>query len=307
MRVNIPTHARVTCADGDAGTSRALIVDPVQRRLTHLVVREHHLADSERLVPIGLLDEASEDAISLRCTRDELHDLEDFIEAHFVDTPYAAPAASPSYERSTPLPIAVSKRIPKGEVVLRRHSAVEATDYFVGYVESIIVDTADDRITHVVMRTTRFLSRQEVAVPVADVKRLVTDYVFLTLNLREVDSLPHVPHHEAYLLPALRSADEDLVPEAPKDAGMGGAQVDASHVEGAHLLADDMRTRLRARGFTNEQILDWAEAFLGSERSGGDAEFHAWIRKKEQAAKPGGGLSGGSAAPEHRQPIQKAH
>jgi hypothetical protein len=105
----------------------------------------------------------------------------------------------------------------------------------------------------------------------------------------------------------LRSGDADLVPEGPADAGAGTPNVDASHLEGAHLLAEDVRVRLHARGFTDEQILDWAKAFLRSERSGGDAEFLAWIKKKEQAAKKAGCVSSGSAAPEHRQPIQKAH
>ena len=85
MKVVIPIHADVICLDGDAGTSKALIVEPVQRRLTHVVVREHRFADSERLVSIGLVDETSEGTIWLRCTRDELHGLDDFIDAHFID------------------------------------------------------------------------------------------------------------------------------------------------------------------------------------------------------------------------------
>jgi hypothetical protein len=305
MKVDIPIHADVICLDGDAGTSKALIVDPLQRRLTHVVVREHGLADSERLVPIGLVDETSEGTIWLRCTRAELHELDDFIDAHFVDlTTYATPAVSPSYDLSNLSPIVVSERIPKGELALRRHSRVEATDGTVGHVESLVV-AADDRISHVVVRTHRFLSRQEVAVPVSDVERLLPDYVFLRLSRRDVERLPHVPLHEAYLLPALRRADEELIPEGPTEAGAGNPEVDVSHLEGAHLLTEEVRARLRARGFTDEQILDWAKAFLRSEHSGGDAEFLAWIRKKEQVP-PRGGPSHGSAA-ERRQPIRKAH
>lgn len=307
MKVDIPIHADVMCIDGDAGITKALIVDPQQRRLTHVVVREHRLADSERLVPIGLVDETSEDAIWLRCTRDELHGLEDFIEAHFVDLTYAPPPVGPSFDLSNPSPLVVSERIPKGELALRRHSRVEATDGSVGHVESLIVDAADDRISHVVVRTHRFLSRQEVAVPVTEVEGFFPDDVFVRLSRREVERLPHVPLHEADHLPALRSGDADLVPEGPTEAGAGDPEVDVSHLEGAHLLAEDERARLRARGFTDEQILDWAKAFLRSEHSGGDAEFLSWIRKKEQAPRPRGGLSRSSAAQERHQPIRKAH
>jgi hypothetical protein len=297
-RVDIPIHADVICIDGDAGTSKALIVDPVQRRLTQVVVREHRLAGSERLVPFGLVDETSEDVIWLSCTRDELHGLDDFIEAHFVDVTYATPTVGPPYEWSKPVPMVVSERIPKGELVLRRRSAVEASDGSVGHVQSLVADTTDDHITHVVLRTHRFLSRQEVAVPETDVERFLPDHVFLRLSRRDVESLPHVP----YLLPTLRPADEELVPEGPTETGVGSAEVDASHLEGAHLLADEVAVRLRARGFTDEQILDWAKAFLRSEHSGGDPEFLAWISKRDQAPKPRGGPSHDSFAENRRQP-----
>jgi hypothetical protein len=283
MTVNIPIHADVICVDGEAGTSKALVVDPVQRRLTYAVVREHRFMDSDRLVPIGLLKKTAEDAIWLSCTRGELHELEDFLEAYFVNPTRADLAAGPPYESPNAVPMVVSERIPKGDLVLRRYSAVEASDGSVGHVESLVVDAADGRIKHIVVRTHRFLSRQEVAVAVTDVEWFLPDGVFLRLSRRDVESLPHVPLNEAYLLPALRSGDADLVPEGPTDAGAGSPRVDASHLEGAHLLAKDERVRLRARGFTDEQILDWAKAFLDSERSGGDAEFLAWIRKMEEA------------------------
>ena len=307
MRIDISIHADIICIDGDAGTCKALIIDPVQRRLTHAVVREHRWVASERLVPIDLVDETSEDAISLHCTRDELHALDNFIEARFVDVTYPSSAMSPSYEWSNPFSMVVSERIPKGEHVLRWHSAVEAADGPVGHVASLIVDTADDRITHVIVRTHRFLSRQEVAVPIAEVDQFLPDHVLLRLSRRDVESLPHVPFHEADLLPVLRSADNELVPEGPAEAGVGNVEVDFSHLEGAHLLAEELGDRLRSRGFTDDQILDWAKAFLRSEHSGGDPEFLAWIRKREQAPRPRGVPSHASAAQNHRQPIRKAH
>jgi hypothetical protein len=194
MRANISIHANVVCIDGDAGTSRAIIVDPVQRRLTHVVVREHGLADSERLVSMDLVDETTEDTIRLRCTRDELHGLENFVEAHFVDATYEMPPYSgPSYGWPRPYPMVMSERIPTGEVALRRSSAVEATDGPVGHVESLVTDTEDDHITHVVVRTHHLLSHHEVTVPVAQVDRFVSGCVFLRVGRRHVANLPHVP------------------------------------------------------------------------------------------------------------------
>lgn len=280
MRLDVPIHADVVCIDGGAGTTKALIIDPLQRRLTHIAVRGHGLADWERLVPIDLVERASEDTIWLRSTRDELRGLDNFIEAEYVDLGNSG--AWLAYEWSNPWSIIVSERVPEDERALHRRSRVEATDGSVGHVEGLIVDAPDQRITHVVAQTHDFLSRQEVAVPVANVERFFTDHVFLRLARRDVESLPHVPINEAYLLPALHSADEQLVPEGPTEAGAGNGDVDAAHVEGAHLLAEEAGIRLRARGFTDEQILDWAKAFLRTEHSGGNADFLTWIATKEQ-------------------------
>lgn len=291
MRIVISVHADIMCTDGDAGTSKALIVDPMQRRVTHVVVREHGLTNSERLVPTNLLDEASVDSISLQCSQSELHKLEDFVEAHFVDPPYATPALIGYWYESQMSPLVISNRVPEGEVTLGRWAVVEAIDGSVGHVDSLIVDPANYHITHIVVRTHRYLTRQEVAVPVAEVERFFSDYVMLRVSRADVARLPHVPLHEAYLLPPLAAVDQDLVAEGPQDAGVDDAEPDAPRVEGAHLLAEEVRARLRARGFTDEQILDWAKAFLRSEQSGGDAEFLSWIRDNEQASNSSSGHS----------------
>lgn len=285
MRLDISIHADVMCIDGDTGKCRALIVDPLQRRLTHVAVREHGLTDSEWLVPIELVKETSERTISLNCRRGELHGLDPFVEGHFVDATYSS-ALGPPYEWANPLSVVFSERVPRGERVLHSHSWVEASDGPVGRVESVVVDEGDGRITHVVVRTHHFLSRQDVAVPAADVEGFRRDTVLLRLSREDVERLPHEPLHQAYLLPALRSDDQQLVPEGPTEAGAGDPDVDAAHVEAAHLLAEEVRIRLRARGFSDEQTLDWAKAFLRTEHSGGSGDFLRWIATKEQAAKP---------------------
>jgi len=43
---------------------------------------------------------------------------------------------------------------------------------------------------------------------------------------------------------------------------------DQSHEEGARILADEARDRLRDRGFTDEQIREWAETYIPAEGSG---------------------------------------
>ena len=64
--------ADVSCTDGACGKVTQVVVDPVARAVTHLVVDRHGKA---RLAPLDLVD-ASEGEIRLRCTRAEFKKLQ---------------------------------------------------------------------------------------------------------------------------------------------------------------------------------------------------------------------------------------
>jgi hypothetical protein len=252
-----------------------------------VIVRPDRLAFSARLVPVDLIAEASEQGIRLRCTRNELRRLECFVEASYMQP--AAPQVMPSelplfslwpdtYFRSI---ITTTERIPKGELAIRRFLVAKAIDGPVGHVESFVVDPANDRITHVVVRTDHVLSRQEVAVPASEMATIVDHAVLLRLDRRGVEELPHDPLHEISPLPGLNPADRDLVAEHPRAAGLADPDDDASHLEGAHLLADEAADRLLAAGLTEDQILSWAKAFLRARHAGDVDEFITWIHERE--------------------------
>jgi hypothetical protein len=72
-----------------------------------------------------------------------------------------------------------------------------------------------------------------------------------------------------------------LIPERPKDAHIAEVDPDTAHCEAAHLLAEEAGPELLADGFTQDQILAWAKAFLVSNGSGCLDCFYAWIAKQE--------------------------
>ncbi len=74
----------------------------------------------------------------------------------------------------------------------------------------------------------------------------------------------------------------DLKPERPLDAGVEEAVPEPPGVEGAHVLADQARERLRASGFTDEQIDEWADAYIAESESGDLRGFLAWISAAER-------------------------
>jgi sporulation protein YlmC with PRC-barrel domain len=75
--------SEVVCSEGACGELRRVVVNPVARALTHLVVEPRFQQGAGRLVPIELVESAARE-IRLRCTMAEFHALEEAEETHFV-------------------------------------------------------------------------------------------------------------------------------------------------------------------------------------------------------------------------------
>ena len=75
----------------------------------------------------------------------------------------------------------------------------------------------------------------------------------------------------------------DLTPEEPHEAGVPEKTADAAHEEGARILADEARERLKEKGFTDKQIREWAETYVAAVGSGDVDSFLAWIAEQEQS------------------------
>ena len=73
--------SEVRCADGDCGVLILVVVDPVAKKLAHLVVRPDE--GWPRLVPVALA-RPDEDGVFLNCTTAEFEALEQAQETHFV-------------------------------------------------------------------------------------------------------------------------------------------------------------------------------------------------------------------------------
>jgi hypothetical protein len=63
------------CADGYCGEVTRVVVDPIGRLVTHVVVEPKHRSGLGKLVPLGLVD-ARVDEIRLRCTLGEFDKLD---------------------------------------------------------------------------------------------------------------------------------------------------------------------------------------------------------------------------------------
>jgi hypothetical protein len=209
--------SNVVCSDGVCGELRRVVVDPVARALTHLVVEARHRQGIGRLVPIELVDSAGKE-IRLRCTTSEFAALEDAEETQFLpgaagewgygqgqmlSQPYFGPGLALGLGMGAtgvglgttgmdagPHAV-VSDRVPVGEVEVRRGDRVHATDGLIGRVRGLAVDPSDHHVTHVLLDEGHLWGEKTVAIPIAAVKD-VADGVRLDLTKDQVRDLPPV-------------------------------------------------------------------------------------------------------------------
>ena len=212
MRLEIGN--RVHCTDGEYGELVDIVIDPLEKRVTHLVVQPEQSKGEARLVPIQLAkgrdDEQHE--IELECTLDKAQGFESVREAAYLrlgESPAEDPdwevgvedvLTLPYYEGSDlgPYPELDSgvtvfyDRVPKGEVEVRRASAVISADgHSLGEVDGFVVD-ADKHITHFVLERGHLWGRKEVTIPIGAVARVESDEVHVALSKDEVGALPAV-------------------------------------------------------------------------------------------------------------------
>src|SRR5665213_334320 len=75
--------AGARCSDGVCGAVTKVVVDPIVRAVTHLVIASTHGRGPDRLVPLDLVD-STEGEVHLRCTIDEFEKLEIAQKSHFL-------------------------------------------------------------------------------------------------------------------------------------------------------------------------------------------------------------------------------
>jgi sporulation protein YlmC with PRC-barrel domain len=201
---DIPLNASVECADGPVGKSVAVIINPIEQKVTHVVIKADNLPWSKRrLVPIEQVGQTSQALIRLSCSRKALAEMEPFIAKRYVQKePREYPSSfyggeGPTYMNAfvfaaDVVPVEV-ERVPLGELAIHRGATVRATDGRVGQVDEFLVDPASKQITHLVLREGHLWGRRELTVPFSAIERVENDTVYLCLDKQAVENLPDVP------------------------------------------------------------------------------------------------------------------
>ncbi len=207
----------VYCADGLYGELADVVIDPISRRVTHVVVQPGHRHDLARLVPVEAAHgrDRSSAEVSLDYTVAEVEQLEPLQRSAYLrigDAVVEDPNWEVGIEEILALPYYgtvmpgdfgtgitaggyddhvtdVYDRVPKGNVEVRRASAVISADgHHLGHVDGFAVD-GEDRITHLVLEHGHLWGKREVTIPIAACARIENDEVTVSLSKDEVGEL----------------------------------------------------------------------------------------------------------------------
>ncbi len=210
----------VRCTDDLFGDLADVVIDPTRSRVTHLVVQPRHQHRLARLVPVELAEVAAggdvQPEISLRCTVEEVRRLAPVQEFAYLRLgefpvndpdwdvgvqdvlamPYYGSAGLGGYVGEADPHVGLSyDRVPKGEVEIRRSSAVTSDDgHHLGHVDGLVVDD-DEQITQLVLERGHLWGRREVTIPIGAVAKVESDAVTLRLTKDEVGELEPAPVH----------------------------------------------------------------------------------------------------------------
>ncbi|MEO8967338.1 MAG: PRC-barrel domain-containing protein [Solirubrobacteraceae bacterium] len=205
----------VFASDGTCGELIRVIIDPVARALTHLVVAPKHHETLGRLVPVELV-ESDGDQIRLSCTEAQFHELDDAEDIQVLPAssdvwgyrsgqafswPYyglgmgggigpGGMGASGMGLQKPSQPVATD-RVPVGEVQVRRGDDVHASDGWIGSVQGLVIDPGDHHVTHVLLQEGHLWGRKQVAIPIGATSRMEIG-IRVKLTKQQVHDLPPV-------------------------------------------------------------------------------------------------------------------
>jgi len=197
--MNFPLNVDVHCVDGLCGRSTHIILNPVTEQVSHIVVKEDQPPGIERLVSVKLIASTAAEVILLSCAKEIFTKLEPFNQPDFIYTDVPQHATDPSLTLLWPFVVPVKRivdekvrRIPPGELAIRRGARVRATDGWVGRVDEFIVGPVSGNITHLVLREGHPWKEKDITISVDQIDHIKENTVYLKIDKDTIASMPSV-------------------------------------------------------------------------------------------------------------------
>lgn len=188
-----PINVPVQGAQKIYGESALVVVNPLSRRVTHLVVTEDWMVRWQRLVPIEWVQSVTREAIRLDCTPAEFEALPLFMAGEFLfpnpDEPEGRLLAELNVEAGclwpllvTPPDLASPAAIALANLGVHRGMSVCATNGLVGQVAYLLVAPGTESVTHLYVETG---TPRSYLMPITVIQRVEAYTVHLTISKQE--------------------------------------------------------------------------------------------------------------------------
>ncbi len=167
--------APVFCSDGHAGWCLRIMIDPAGRRLTHIVVADKLLVPGKHLVPFEQIAGTSVQLIQLRCSKEELRRMPEFLESGYQHDPSRA-ARSKRYPGGRPV---LMPLMPRGVNAVIEDMSVETRDRRVGRLTGLEVNGKDGRIRYLMLEKDYLQEARERACPAEQIESISAGSIYL--------------------------------------------------------------------------------------------------------------------------------
>ena len=186
-----------------------VVMNPKNKQITHIVVRKGVLFTEDKLVPLSLIETATEDRVTLRRDAGDLEKLPPYEETHYIPlTGAEADAADYADELATPLYwyppspgwmgynynypqyiVETHPNFPEDTVPLKEGAPVFSTDdKLVGHVERIFTEANADRATYFLI-TKGLLLKERKLVPTTWISDISAEEVHLSVDSSVLEKL----------------------------------------------------------------------------------------------------------------------
>ena len=191
----ISMNAEIVCTDGHYGHLDSIILNPETAQVTDLAILKDGLFTHTWLVPIAHIVDSTPSLIRLDMSVKEIADeMIPFIRTEYLspdvpDVVYTTDMVWPHLMADMEAKTIEHENVPHNERAVHRKAVVTAENGMLGYLQDVIVDPQDWRITQIGIRAGHWYGHARLMVPTSAIDHFGEDVITLSISKEEVETL----------------------------------------------------------------------------------------------------------------------
>jgi len=198
-QLNLCIDAQIQCTNGQCGKLAGVVMNPESRCITDLIVEKGFLLKHDRILPLSVMESATEENVYLSINSNELDQYPEYRVIEYEEPvtgleQQSTPIVTPYGMQGALDPVVpmVKKKIREGiggQKVIERGMHVKSTDGTFGKVDHVLMNLESKEVTHLVVRRGMIFS-DHVVIPISMIEEVREDSIFVTGTAEELEQLP---------------------------------------------------------------------------------------------------------------------